>query len=340
MFVGEAVMKRIRIVVLFILAAAIAAFAAQAKIILKVKVQQANVRTEMNLTAAVIKEIKQGTLLEASRKAGEWYEISVTNDLGVSLTGFIHANTVDEVGVPPAPPRPTETVPAKPKPTATPPVVTDSPIEDRGYAPMKSGFKVMAAYGMGNYSYKSDASTSQTDKYKKSLMGIGGGIGYESGGQFGFEIDLMYLPKGVRFEGSTNDFGYAGTFDLKINTAEVSVPLLLKYTIASNPGIYILGGGEIAYIMSAKADYSVDIPGLGSDSGSEDFKANTSSIDYGAVFGGGISLPLGGLRFFVEARYHLGLANMQKNNAGYEAEVPSDFNPKTSLLLVLGGIRF
>jgi len=329
-------MKRLRVFGFLLLIVGVALVAAQSKIVLKVKVQKANVRSEMNMTAPVIREVTQGTLLEATQKAGEWYEVSVTNDLGVSLTGYIHMNTVDEVGAQPPPP---PVVKPKPKPTP-PPVVTDAPIEDRGYAPMKSGFKVIAGFGLANYSYNAGAEAATVDQFKKALGGVAAGFGYESGGQFGLEIDFMYLPKGVRFEGSTSSFGAAGTFDLKINTAEVSVPVLLKYTIASNPGIYILGGGEIAYVLKAEANLSYNIPGLGTGTESESFKDNTNSIDYGAVFGGGVSLPMGGLRFFVEARYHLGLANLQKSNTGFESEVPSDFNPKTSFLLVAGGIRF
>jgi hypothetical protein len=329
-------MKRLRVFGFLLLVAGVALVAAQSKIVLKVKVQKANVRSEMNMTAPVIREVAQGTLLEANQKTGEWYEVTVTNDLGVSLTGYIHLNTVDEVGAQPTPP---PVVKPKPKPTP-PPATVDVPVEDRGYAPMKSGFKVFAGFGLANYTYQSDVDLATIDKYKKSLGGVAAGFGYESGGQFGLEIDFMYLPKGVLFKGNTNDFGYNGTFELKINTAEVSVPILIKATIASNPGIYLLGGGEIAYVLSAKANASYNITGLGSGTESEDFKDNTNSLDYGVVFGAGVNLPLGGPRVFVEARYHMGLANMQKSNAGFEGTVPTDLSPKTSLLLVVGGIRF
>jgi len=334
----EGTMKRLRIFGVLLLVAGAGFLAAQSKIVLKVKVQRANVRSEMSLTAPVIREVPLGTLLEASQKSGEWYEVAITNDLGVSLTGYIHMNTVDEVGggeeAPPPKPK------AKPATPAPPPVYTETPIEDRGYAPMKSGFKVMAAYGLASYSYKSDPDTAILDKYKKSLGGIAAGIGYESGGQFGLEIDVMYLPKGVHYKGSTSDFGVAGTFEMSVKTAQVSVPVLLKLTVASNPGIYLLGGGEIAYVLSAKAGLKYDIQGIGSGSEEEDFKENIKPLDYGVVFGGGISLPMGSSRLFVEARYHMGMANLQKSNTGYEGAVPSDFNPKTSLLLVAGGIRF
>jgi len=331
-------MKRTRIFgILFLLVGAAFVAAQTNKIVLKVKVQRANIRSEMNMTAPVIKEVTQGTLLEATQKSGEWYEVTVTNDLGVSLTGYIHMNTVDEVGGQEPPPP----VKVKPKPAPpTTPVSTETPIEDRGYAPMKSGFKVFAAYGLANYSYSSDANTAALDDYKKALGGIAAGFGFESGGQFGLEVDVLYLPKGVRYKGATDAFGAAGTFDFKITTAEISVPILIKLTVASRPGIYLLGGGEIAYVLSAKANYSYDVTGLGSDSGSEDFKENINQLDYGVVLGGGVSLPLGTSRLFAEARYHLGMANMQKNNAGYEELVSSGFSPKTNVLLILGGIRF
>jgi hypothetical protein len=331
-------MKRFRLFGILFLLTAFAFVAAQEKIVLKVKVQKANVRSEMSMTAPVIKEVKLGTLIEAAQKVGEWYEVSVTNDLGVSLTGYIHLNTVDEVGAPPAPTKPAEVAP-RPQPAVTAPVSEAPPRVPRvvSYA---GGFKVLAAYGMGSFAYTSDANTQALDKFKKSRTGFGGGVGYESGGRIGFEVDLMYLPKGVKYSGSTADFGADGTFEVDIDTAEVSVPVLLKFTLVPNPAIYLLGGGEIAYVMNAKAKIAYDIPSVGTGTDETDFKDtdDINQIDYGVVFGGGVRLPLGGMNIVVEARYHLGMANLQKNAQNDFAGM--DYSPKTTLFLILAGLRF
>lgn len=95
-------MKRMRLFSLLFLIAGLVIAGAQSKIVLKVKVQKADVLSEMSLSAPVIKELAQGTEVEASRKAGEWYEIETTNDLGVSLTCYIHISAVDVVSAEPA----------------------------------------------------------------------------------------------------------------------------------------------------------------------------------------------------------------------------------------------
>ena len=95
-------MKRRRLFSLIFLIAGLAIAGAQGKIVLKVKVQKADVLSEMSLSAPVIKELAQGTEVEASRKVGEWYEIETTNDLGVSLTCYIHMSAVVVVSAEPA----------------------------------------------------------------------------------------------------------------------------------------------------------------------------------------------------------------------------------------------
>jgi hypothetical protein len=53
-----------------------------------------------------------------------------------------------------------------------------------------------------------------------------------------------------------------------------------------------------------------------------------------------VSVSLGGVRVFVEGRYHLGLADIQKNSAGYEGTIPSNTAPKTNVLGIFAGLKF
>jgi len=66
--------------------------------ILKVKVQTANVRSEPDLNAAVVKTLRFGTILEASMKIGEWYEIIVDDESGNKISAFINSNVVNVIG--------------------------------------------------------------------------------------------------------------------------------------------------------------------------------------------------------------------------------------------------
>jgi len=185
---------------------------------------------------------------------------------------------------------------------------------------------------MANISYKIPEGSEEFDKYRESLPGPAFGLGYASGGKIGFEIDVLYLTKGSRFKGEVEGV----TFDVKGTISEISVPILLNVNILSSPLIYGLGGGEIAYVMSAKAKYFVS-DGVTEESGEEDVKEDTSQIDYGLVFGGGVGMPLGPVTLFGELRYHLGLANMEKNTPeGVEEQT----SPKTRMFLIVAGIRF
>lgn len=317
-----------RIAVILVLALAIGGLALSAETtVLKVKVQSANIRTQPDINAAVVKQAKMGTLLESEQMVGDWYEVSVTNDLGVTLTAYIHANVVDVVsGGAAVQPE------AQPVVRTTPPARTQAPAYERQYAPAKTypgGFKVMAAYGMASLTYSEDPAE-EYSKYKKSLMGLAGGIGFYSGGVLGVDIGLLYLPKGIRYEGS--DSGY--DFDVKMRITEISVPVLLRFNLpvqGINP--YLLGGGEIAYVMQAKEDYSWSSEG-DSDSGSEDIKDDVSSIDYGLVLGGGLGISLSGINLLAELRYHLGFADLVKD--------PVEGNPtvKSNMFLLLVGFRF
>ena len=67
-------------------------------VILKVKVQTANVRSEPDMSSAAIAQVKFGTLFESSNKVGDFYEISITDKDGKTVYGFIHASVVEVLG--------------------------------------------------------------------------------------------------------------------------------------------------------------------------------------------------------------------------------------------------
>ncbi|MCX6566267.1 MAG: SH3 domain-containing protein [Candidatus Aminicenantes bacterium] len=319
-------MKRIAVILVMVLVIGRLALATETTV-LKVKVQSANIRTQPDINAAVVKQVKMGTLLESEQMVGDWYEVSVTNDLGVSLTAYIHANVVDVVSGA-----------AEAQPEAQPVVRPAQPTQpapqtyNQGYAPVKTypgGFKIMAAYGMASMTYSNDSAASY-DKYKKSLMGLGGGLGFESGGMLGVEIDVLYLPKGIRYKGT--DSGY--DFDIKFRLNEISVPVLLKFNLpvqGINP--FLLGGGEIAYVAQAKYDYSYSGGGQ-SKNGTTDLKNDIVKMDYGLVLGGGLGISLSGINLVAELRYHLGFANLNKKPKTGDPTV------KSNMLLLLAGFKF
>ncbi len=65
--------------------------------ILKVKVQTANVRSEPDMNAAVVKTLQLGTIVESSIKIGEWYEIIVDDESGNKISAYINVNVVNVI---------------------------------------------------------------------------------------------------------------------------------------------------------------------------------------------------------------------------------------------------
>jgi len=334
-------MKRIWILGLGLALILVLGLSAAQSYVLKVKVMTANVRSEPDASSSVIKQLSQGTLLESRQKIGEWYEISITDDTGKILSGYIHNSVVDVVGG-----EKKEAAPAVPvvqplRAAEPPPVANQAP--PASFAPAAhasfSGFKVMGGLTSASMTYKSQPGYEQFDSFKKPISGLGGGIGFEMGSQIGLEFDVLYIRKGIRFQGS--DSGY--NFDIKMNIDELSVPVMIKIHIlkqAGAPDFYLMGGGEAAYVVQAKGVYTVTGPDVTTPSGTEDIKKNMNQLDYGLVFGAGFGLPLGGVHVFVEGRYHMGLAGIQKNSGKYAGTVPSDAIPKTNLLAIFAGLKF
>jgi len=71
---------------------------ARGNMIIKVKVQTANVRSAPEASAPIIARAAAGTLLEVAGKEGAWYEVNVSDQSGKEVTGYIRDSVVDVVG--------------------------------------------------------------------------------------------------------------------------------------------------------------------------------------------------------------------------------------------------
>lgn len=97
---------------------------------LRVTAELANVRERPDISSAVLKQVAEGTELEAERKEGEWFAVWVEKEEGGFLLGYVHESLVRVVEPPqkkeedkqPAQ-KPVEEPPQaqKPRPTQPPP---------------------------------------------------------------------------------------------------------------------------------------------------------------------------------------------------------------------------
>jgi hypothetical protein len=168
--------------------------------------------------------------------------------------------------------------------------------------------KVLGGVAVGNYA-------SSWDMANTRLPGVvlGGGIEFGDGG-LSAETDVLYIEKKSRYVSRNWDS----------TLAEISIPLLLKAKAGHGSGPYLLGGCEIAYILSQSQ------VGHGEN---EHWHLPTRKYDGGLVVGGGFEIERGGVALEVEGRYHLGLVATTRFSG-------DDYDFKTRVFVLLAGVRF
>ncbi|MFX1514250.1 MAG: SH3 domain-containing protein [Promethearchaeota archaeon] len=65
----------------------------------KVKVEKAKIRFEPSSESEVLSNVKNGEILEAEEKLGDWYKVTFTlKESGFTLSGYIHESNIEIVG--------------------------------------------------------------------------------------------------------------------------------------------------------------------------------------------------------------------------------------------------
>jgi len=101
---------------------------------------------------------------------------------------------------------------------------------------------------------------------------------------------------------------------------------------------YVLAGGEVGYLLSAKVKQSA--PGEADQE--EDVKHDYENFDYGLVAGAGLEIPIAtGGRVLIEARYVRGLADIGKHEEDTGDDVGDDeLKAMNDAIYVMAGFRF
>jgi len=260
--------------------------------VIKVKVQIANIRSQPDAAAAVLTTATLGTMFEASRKVGNWWEIAATDAAGKSVTGYINADIVDEVGA------------AAEPPTQPLPQLQPQPAAPQGYnAPPSYGggssggkFLVMVGPVLSNLAISEDLGPDVT---KGARFGFFGGIGYEFslGPSVGLQLGAMFTTGGAKLKNGPDTMTY-------VENALI-VPVQLKISLS---GPYLTAGAYVGTILSPKITFDI-----GGTTGEEDIASeNQERLLYGLLLGGGFEFDLGGVGAFIGASYNLGLNNLNK----------------------------
>jgi len=280
--------KRTILACVLLLVAAVAANAA----VVKVKVATANVRSKPDLMAPVISRVSQGALFEVQKKTGTWYEISVVDNAGNIVTGYINTDVVEEVGAAGG---------AAPTQPAAPPRVSQPAASSSGYASRAAGAASGIIIGVGpvlsNLSYDSD--TQQVlDDYgitKKMKFGFQLGASY----QMPLGSGLSLLP-GVYFSTGGATFSFEGGSS-KTSLSGLMIPIEVKFDLGGGP--FIAAGPYLGFLISAK---TVDNEG-----NSEDLK-DINKVHFGLTLGAGYEMSMGANALVIKLAYQLGLSNLAK----------------------------
>lgn len=106
--------------------------------------------------------------------------------------------------------------------------------------------------------------------------------------------ELLFSGQGAKYKAN-------GT-TTKLNLGYINVPVMLQYMFDN--GFRIEAGPQLGFLVSAKAK---------ADGSTTDVKDNIKTVDFALGFGlGYIHTPSG---FGVDARYNLGLSNINKNSS-------------------------
>lgn len=177
----------------------------------------------------------------------------------------------------------------------------------------KSGFfRFFGGLGIAGVSPSSD--------WNKAFTPLSFGFGYEFGrGWMSYEFDLMHMKKGERA-------GWAGdvwnsAYDRGDTFSILSLNVLMRFRILTNPSVYLLLGDATGIIYDAEYFYE-------SEWGGDQFTYTPDSrIDVNLIFGAGIGRRVEQSGPFLELRYYLGLTKIESNS-------------KYHLFLLLAGYRF
>jgi hypothetical protein len=278
--------------------------------ILKVRVQTAHVRSEPDAASEVIARLSSGTLLESAGRDGAWYEVTVNDQSGKAVTGYIHNSVVDVIA------GETEEEQERPRSAAH----RETPRFRSAKSFAGGGFKLLGGLSMGNLNLSEDISA---DKKKTSKIDFMGGLGFESAGRIAIELDLLYSPGGAIIKAIDS----ASKAKLTISGTAITIPVMLKLRLLRGTTPFVLAGGEVGYTLSQKlVTTGID----GAQTGEEDISEDVNRLLYGVVLGGGVELQAGGLNLVLEARYRLGLSNLIK-----DAD-PGAYAKPTALSFLLG----
>lgn len=217
--------------------------------------EQANIRLEPEISSIIIRQVPQGTILNATEKTGDWFAVQLAPKEGTTVSGYVHESLVapvEPLPPPKTPPKKKEEEDVRQKPIPPPPKI--GPEEPGKTLPFRFALSVGAG---GNYVKGGDSNLGiegLADLYEDILgvQGVGKIKPVHLGYVFGVEVSFPISPTvswGVdaeHFRGkSESEVDYAGgevTSILLMRPDLRATPVSLFLSFNPSPYLYIKGG--------------------------------------------------------------------------------------------------
>jgi hypothetical protein len=149
----------------------------------------------------------------------------------------------------------------------------------------------------------------------KPRLGLAGGISYKADLIMGLSIEpgVMYIQKGVSYEGSSSQGGYSISGKSTFKLDYIDIPVLVKFNLpvpVLSP--YIEAGASYGILLSAKEkdELTTNVPGMTSGTTEVDIKDGMSKNDLSLLIGLGIELSI----LDINVRYIIGTSRLFKDN--------------------------
>ena len=171
--------------------------------------------------------------------------------------------------------------------------------------PLQAQWNIGGVFGINLASINVDPEPSTEEYSGRSGFGLGVVLDRPLSGQIDLHAEPMFLQKG----GKIKEAGDETTFKISY----IELPIMFRYNFENDASAqpYVMAGPSLGYLLNGKYDVK-DGPEI-------DAKDELKGLDLGVGFGGGVSMPKGNMTLFAEARYILGLTNI--NDESDEAKV-------------------
>lgn len=184
--------------------------------------------------------------------------------------------------------------------------------------PAAVGIKGAEAWSNLSFNYASPPPYSFSDREQV----VFGGFFNVNFGYIGIQPEVLYVRMGAQYISGSDSLAYQYDY--------IQVPVLLKFNILPLGPIKpcVFAGPYGSALLSARR-----VSNIGGTHLDESIKSETNSTDYGLVFGGGVDFSLIAFKLSVDARYCLGMTNIDKLATGGDSL-------KNKAFMVMVGIGF